>query len=59
VTSFHVFGDLDIQERSGVVKLLNFSLLSPRIVEAVVVGKKPDGLSVAKMRGGVAMAWGE
>jgi hypothetical protein len=46
-------------DRSYVAKLLNLSLLSPRIVEDIVAGNEPDGLSVAKARRGLAIAWGE
>ena len=46
-------------DRSYVAKLLNLSLLSPRIVEEIVAGNEPDGLSVAKVRRGLPMAWEE
>ena len=46
-------------ERSYVGKLLNLTLLSPKIVEAVVAGDEPDGLAVGKFRQGVHAAWEE
>ena len=46
--------DLD---RSYVAKLLNLSLLDPRIVEAAVVGNELAGLSIAKLRQGVPVSW--
>ncbi len=44
-------------ERSYVGKLLNLTLLSPKIVEALVAGDEPDGLAVATLRQGVAVRW--
>ena len=44
-------------ERSYVGKLLNLTLLAPRIVEAVVAGDEPDGLSLAGLRQGVPVRW--
>ncbi len=44
-------------DRSYVAKLLNLSLLSLRIVEGVVAGNEPEGLSVARVRGGIPMVW--
>ena len=46
-------------ERSYVAKLLNLTLLAPRIVEAAVAGNEPDGLSVGKLRQGVPVRWEE
>jgi site-specific DNA recombinase len=46
-------------ERSYVAKMLNLALLSPSIVAAVVAGKEPDGLLVAKLRQGVPVCWEE
>ena len=46
-------------ERSYVAKMLNLTLLSPKIVEAIVAGKEPDGLSVVKLRQGVEARWDE
>ena len=39
--------------------MLNLTLLSPKIVKAVVAGNEPDGLSVVKLRQGVAVRWDE
>ncbi len=44
-------------ERSYVAKLLNLTLLAPRIVEAVVAGDEPGGMSVAELRQGVTARW--
>ena len=38
-------------------KLLNLTLLAPRVVEAAVAGEEPEGLSVAELRQGVAARW--
>ena len=46
-------------ERSYVARMLNLTLLSPKIVEAIVAGNEPDGLSVVKLRRGVAARWDE
>ena len=46
-------------ERSYVAKMLNLTLLSPKIVEAIVSGNEPDGLSVVKLRQGVPVRWDE
>jgi hypothetical protein len=46
-------------ERSYVARMLNLTLLSPKIVEAIVVGNEPDGLSVVKLRQGLAVRWDE
>jgi len=44
-------------ERSYVGKLLNLTLLAPRIVEAVVAGDEPEGLAVGSLRQGVPVRW--
>ncbi len=44
-------------ERSYVAKLLNLTLLAPRIVEAAVRGQEPDGLSAHRLREGVEAKW--
>lgn len=46
-------------ERSYVAKLLNLTLLSPRIVEAVVAGDEPDGLSISALRRKIPVRWDE
>ncbi len=46
-------------ERSYVGKLLNLTLLSPRIVAALVAGAEPDGLAVTRLRQGVPVRWEE
>ncbi len=46
-------------ERSYVGKLLNLTLLSPKIVEALVAGDEPDGLAVGSLRQGVPVRWEE
>ena len=44
-------------ERSYLAKLLNLTLLAPRIIEAVIVGDEPDGLSLSAMRRGIPVRW--
>ena len=44
-------------ERSYLARMLNLTLLSPKIIEAIVAGNEPDGLSVVKLRQGVAVRW--
>ena len=44
-------------ERSYVAKLLNLTLLAPRVVEAAVAGEEPEGLPVAELRQGVPARW--
>ena len=44
-------------DRSYVAKLLNLTLLAPEIIDAAVVGNEPAGLSIAKLREGVAVRW--
>jgi hypothetical protein len=46
-------------ERSYVGKLLNLTLLAPKIVEALVAGDEPDGLAVMRLRQGVPVRWEE
>ena len=46
-------------ERSYVGKLLNLTLLAPKIVEALVAGDEPDGLSLAVARQGAPVRWEE
>jgi len=44
-------------ERSYVAKLLNLTLLAPRIVEALAVGEEPDALSISEQRQRVPARW--
>ena len=44
-------------DRSYVAKLLNLTLLAPDIIDAAVTGNEPAGLSIAKLREGVAVLW--
>ncbi len=46
-------------ERSYVGRLLNLTLLSPKIVETIVGGDEPDGLAIATLRQGVPVRWEE
>ena len=46
-------------ERSYVARMLNLTLLSPKIIDAIVAGNEPEGLSVVKLRQGVAVRWDE
>lgn len=45
-------------DRSYVAKLLNLTLLCPRIVEAIVAGDEPDGLSISVLRQKLPVRWG-
>lgn len=38
-------------------RLLRLTLLAPEIVEAIVDGREPDGMSIEQLRGPVAMVW--
>jgi len=44
-------------ERSYVGKLLNLTLLAPKIVEALAAGDEPDGLAVGSLRQGLPVRW--
>jgi len=44
-------------ERSYVARLLNITLLAPDIVEAVVAGDEPDGLSISTLRQKIPVRW--
>ena len=46
-------------ERSYVARLLNISLLAPDIIEAVVAGDEPPGLSISKLRTRLPVRWDE
>lgn len=46
-------------DRSYVAKLLNLTLISPALVESIVAGTEPSGLSVARLRQGVPVRWDE
>jgi len=45
--------------QSYVSKLLNFTMLAPGLVEAIVAGNEPDGLSMRRLRQGVPVRWDE
>jgi len=45
--------------QSYVSKLLNFTLLAPDLVESIVAGNEPDGLSMRKLRRGLPVRWDE
>lgn len=46
-------------ERSYVARLLNLTLLSPRLIEAAVAGDDPEGLSLTRLRKRLPAAWNE
>ena len=46
-------------DRSYVAKLLNLTLLAPDIIDTAVAGNEPAGLSIARLREGVAVRWDE
>ena len=46
-------------DRSYVAKILNLTLLSPALIESIVAGTEPSGLSVARLRQGVPARWDE
>jgi hypothetical protein len=46
-------------ERSYVARLLNLTLLSPRLIEAAVAGNDPEGLSLTRLRKRLPAAWDE
>jgi hypothetical protein len=44
---------------SYVHRLLRLTLLAPDIVEAIVDGREPEGLTLNKLRGSLPLAWAE
>jgi site-specific DNA recombinase len=46
-------------DRSYVAKILNLTLLCPSLIESIVAGNEPSGLSVARLRQGVPARWDE
>ncbi len=42
-----------------VARLLNLTLLAPDIVEAILDGREPSGLSLGKLARGLPTAWAE
>ncbi len=47
---------LDV-DRSYVGRILRLALLAPDIVEAIVEGREPSGLSLEKLMKGVPVVW--
>lgn len=46
-------------DKSYLCKILRFSLLAPDIVEAILAGKEPDGLSLISVKGAIPALWEE
>ncbi len=46
-------------DRSYVSRILNLAALAPDIVEAILAGDEPSGMSVATLRQGVPLWWEE
>ena len=46
-------------DRSYVGRILKLTSLAPDIVEALLVGDEPSGLSLATLREGVPLCWGD
>jgi hypothetical protein len=46
-------------DRSYVAKVLNLTLLAPDLVVAILAGREPAGLSLARLRGEWPSAWAE
>ena len=44
-------------DRSYIGQILKLTSLAPDIVEAILAGNEPSGLSLGTLRGGVPMAW--
>lgn len=44
---------------SYVHRLLRLTLLAPDIVEAIINGREPEGLTLSKLRGSLPLAWVE
>jgi len=44
-------------DRAYVRRLLNFTLLSPNLVRAILDGTEPDGLSLTQLMRGVCLDW--
>ena len=47
------------QHISYVSRLVRFALLAPDLVEAILDGNEPSGLSMAKLRKGIPEIWAE
>ena len=55
-------GDLAIQvgmDKSYLGKILRFTLLAPDIVEAILEGKEPVGMSMTRLLGSIPALWEE
>jgi hypothetical protein len=46
-------------DRSYVGRMLRLTSLAPDIVEAIVRGKEPEGISLRQLRDGVPLSWQE
>lgn len=46
-------------DRSYVGRMMRLTSLAPDIVEAIVRGKEPDGISLRQLRDGVPLCWQE
>ena len=44
-------------DRGYVGRLLHLTLLAPDIVEAILAGRQPEGLTLAVLAGGVPVGW--
>jgi len=45
--------------RTYVARMLQLTALAPELVQAILAGKEPSGVSLAKLRGGVPVTWDE
>ena len=46
-------------DRSYVSRIMRLALLSPDIVEAIVDGREPSGLSLERLAKGIPVVWAE
>lgn len=46
-------------DRSYLGRMLRLTSLAPDIVEAILRGDEPDGLSLERLRKGIPLVWGE
>jgi len=46
-------------ERGYLGTLLRLTLLAPEIVEAILNGRQPEGVTLPRLLEGVSVAWGE
>jgi hypothetical protein len=46
-------------DRTHVSRIMQLTSLSPTIVEQILEGKEPDGMSLRQLRKGIPLLWSE